>query len=126
MELGLTCKQLAEVVGIKRPYMSQLETGHMPLPPDVVTERIADALGLDVRDLYVLEGRVPPEVRDAFMRTPEAFFVLAAQSPTARQRFARTGSVHRDDGPRGNARDDVTGAREAEARRKRLKTRLTR
>src|SRR3954453_18696843 len=48
IELDLTQAALAEAAGIDRGYLATIEAGHANVSLDVV-ERVADALGLDLR-----------------------------------------------------------------------------
>lgn len=44
---GLTPSELAEALGISRPYLSNIEAGRRPITPDL-TARITDVLGAEV------------------------------------------------------------------------------
>jgi transcriptional regulator with XRE-family HTH domain len=52
-ELNLTLKQVAERIGTSKPYIAHLESGHRH-PSDKVVARLARALGLDGRKLFLL------------------------------------------------------------------------
>ena len=62
---GWTKKKLAELVGVTQPYIVQIENDGK-VPSDAVVERLADALGLDPRELLfaAYRARVPKEVQE--------------------------------------------------------------
>ena len=51
---GLTQEQLAELINIEPPNVSKMESGlHFPQPEKI--EKIANALGMDIKDLFDFE-----------------------------------------------------------------------
>lgn len=71
-------RQLATMVGISNPYLSQIENG-LRAPSEQVLNNIATSLGLTEEDLRVDEDETEQNVREA-IRTDAAL--------TARQRRA--------------------------------------
>ena len=64
-ELGLTQDQVAERVGISKPYLSSIETGRVKNPPtDGVLEALEEALGFEPGDLLRIGHlvRTPPDI----------------------------------------------------------------
>ncbi len=49
---GITQEKLAEMTGITRIYLSELENGHKNNPSTQLLKKIATALGVKVVDLY--------------------------------------------------------------------------
>lgn len=53
IELRLTLKEVSSRIGTSKPYIAHLESGRRH-PSDKVVAKLADALGLDNRDLFLL------------------------------------------------------------------------
>lgn len=53
IELRLTLKEVAARIGTSKPYIAHLESGRRH-PSDKVVAKLADALGLDNRELFLL------------------------------------------------------------------------
>lgn len=60
--LGLTQAQLAERIGVAENSVGNIETGRVVLPRPGVLKALADALGVEIRDLVTLDD---PESSDA-------------------------------------------------------------
>ena len=56
---GLSMNQLAERAGIPRSQVLRIERGDIRPGPDTLS-RVADALKVEVEDLYALAGYTPP------------------------------------------------------------------
>jgi transcriptional regulator with XRE-family HTH domain len=65
-ELRLTLKEVALRIGTSKPYIAHLESGHRH-PSDKVVAKLAKALGLDNRQLYLLAN---PHAREMFPIEP--------------------------------------------------------
>jgi transcriptional regulator with XRE-family HTH domain len=52
--------QLAETIGISRPFLSQLEAGRYLQPAPAVLQSIASALDISLEDLHALTGYTAP------------------------------------------------------------------
>ncbi len=52
--------QLAETIGISRPFLSQLESGRYLQPAPDILQRIAEVLRISREDLYALTGYTAP------------------------------------------------------------------
>ena len=52
--------QLAETIGISRPFLSQLESGRYLQPAPGVLQRIAEVLDVSLDDLHALTGYTAP------------------------------------------------------------------
>ncbi len=64
---GWTKKKLAELVGVTQPYIVQIENDGK-VPSDSVVLRLADALGVDRRELLfsAYRARAPKDLEDCF------------------------------------------------------------
>jgi transcriptional regulator with XRE-family HTH domain len=51
-EMGISQERLGELSGQSRNYINRLETGNIQTPTLPIAERIATALGVDVKALY--------------------------------------------------------------------------
>jgi transcriptional regulator with XRE-family HTH domain len=60
--LGMTQRELAELVGVDFSYLSKIESGVVPPPSQKVISRIAMALKADENELITLAGRIPPDI----------------------------------------------------------------
>lgn len=60
VKAGTSQAQLAQTIGISRPFLSQLESGRYLQPAPDVLQRIADVLGISRDDLYALTGYTAP------------------------------------------------------------------
>lgn len=60
-QLNLNQKELADVLGIQRAYLSQIESGKIGLPNADLRRRIAAALHVRHIDLLVAAGELFPE-----------------------------------------------------------------
>lgn len=58
---GISQKELADRVGVSRPYMSQIESGKIGLPGAALRRKIADALHIRHIDLLVAAGELASE-----------------------------------------------------------------
>jgi transcriptional regulator with XRE-family HTH domain len=82
----LSLRQLADLVGISNPYLSQIERG-LREPSEKVLDAIAHSLELSAEGLYEQGGRRRGEENDA--ETPAVVAAIRAdRSLTARQRQA--------------------------------------
>jgi transcriptional regulator with XRE-family HTH domain len=84
VELGLTQEQVAEQVGVKPNYVGYLERG-MRKPSDEICCRIADTLGIERKELFLLAN---PRVREIIQ--PDD-----APPPSAWDAFSKDLSLHR-------------------------------
>ena len=66
-QLDLTQKQVAQRIQTSVPYIAHLETGRRH-PSDQVVVRLANSLGLDARDLFLLAN---PKTRSLISEHPE-------------------------------------------------------
>jgi transcriptional regulator with XRE-family HTH domain len=57
---GLTVRQLAEAAGLVPSTVSRLETGFIPTPRPDSLQKLAQALGIDVEELYAAAGYLTP------------------------------------------------------------------
>lgn len=60
--LGMTQRELAELVSVDFSYLSKIESGVVPPPSQKVISRIAAALEADENELITLAGRIPPDI----------------------------------------------------------------
>ena len=57
---GMTVRQLADAAGLVPSTVSRLETGFIATPRPEHLQRLAQALGIDVEELYVTVGYLTP------------------------------------------------------------------
>ena len=88
----LTQRELATAVGKNSTYLSKIENDREK-PSESLIHAVADALGVDVNELLLLAGRVPPEFREALRRGPDA----AAEALAIAQQPSTTGDRLYDD-----------------------------
>lgn len=60
VKAGMSQAQLAETIGISRPYLSQLEHGVYPRPTLAVLERITEVLDISAENLGAVTGYAVP------------------------------------------------------------------
>jgi transcriptional regulator with XRE-family HTH domain len=60
LKARLSQAQLAETIGISRPFLSQLESGRYLQPAPETLQRIAEVLSISREDLYALTGYTAP------------------------------------------------------------------
>ena len=60
---GLSQRELAQLVGIDFTYLSKIETGDLPPPSDEVIAKLAQYLGADEEELFLLAKKIPPQYR---------------------------------------------------------------
>lgn len=61
LSMGLTQSDFAEVAGIKRAHLSQIENGRITLPAADLRRKLAKALGVSHIDLMIAAGELTPE-----------------------------------------------------------------
>ena len=62
MELGFTQTEVADAIGMKQPYYTQLEKGNKNNPPIQTAYKIADLFGVDVSDIWINDNTATMEV----------------------------------------------------------------
>jgi len=67
--LGMSLRKAAKAVGCDAAYLSRIEGGKIA-PSDEVTTQLADVLDLDVDELSLMAGRLPPSLRSAAHQQP--------------------------------------------------------
>ena len=68
-ELGLSLRKAAKAVGCDAAYLSRIEGGKT-VPSNDVTTQLAGVLDLDVDELSLMAGRLPPSLRPAAHQQP--------------------------------------------------------
>ena len=94
LELGLTQAAVAKRARVTGSYLARVELGQVH-PSMGVVQRIAAALGVSVAALLEARGYVPPEIKQAYLKSPEALLWFCSLSSAERNRLARRG--HADD-----------------------------
>jgi transcriptional regulator with XRE-family HTH domain len=56
---GLNRTEMADTLGISRPYLTRLESGESKHASPVVLGHIAERLNVSIEDLYALTGYIP-------------------------------------------------------------------
>ncbi len=79
----LTLRELAAQVGVGHTYLSQIENnklleGHAP--SDKLIRKLAEALGADEDQLFLLADKVPEPIRLRVLQRPEVFRLIARLS----------------------------------------------
>ena len=98
----LTQRELATAVGKNSPYLSKIENDREK-PSESLIHAVADALGVDVNELLLLAGRVPPEFREALRRGPD----LPPRTPWAGLAGCAWSSLHSKHGSGQNQRCEL-------------------
>ena len=72
---GMTLDALAGATAMAKSYLSQIETGYAPPPRDDKVRKIAEALGLDPKNLVARArlSQLPQAVKDQMARLKEVF-----------------------------------------------------
>lgn len=76
VKAGLSQAQLAETIGISRPFLSQLESGRYLQPAPDILQRIADVLEISREDLYAITGYTFPSGLPGFRAYLHAKYAL--------------------------------------------------
>ena len=76
-EKKISLRKLASQLGISFTYLSKIESGEMAPPAENKIYNIADKLGLDVDELFILAQKLPQELSDLALR-PEMPKILRA------------------------------------------------
>lgn len=69
LQRGMTQRDLAQRVGVGVPYISKIESGR-ERPGDEVLLAIAESLGDDPDELFLVARRLPPDLVDQFAASP--------------------------------------------------------
>ena len=60
--LGMQQQELADLLGITYPYMSQIESGRHKRITDAMVIKLSDILGVKKDDLYIAQSRWPQDM----------------------------------------------------------------
>ncbi|TAK28840.1 MAG: XRE family transcriptional regulator [Chloroflexota bacterium] len=69
---GISQKQLAEAVGVDFTYLSKIENDRMPPPSEKTIKAMAQVLQADADELTRLAGKIPSDLAETLLNTPEA------------------------------------------------------
>ena len=73
IDLDLTLRELAKKANTDFTYLSKIENEKTDHPPsEDLLRRIGKHLDIDPDELIVLSGQVPPVIREAIAKNPEA------------------------------------------------------
>jgi transcriptional regulator with XRE-family HTH domain len=67
---------LAERIGVSHTYVSKIENGKLDFgdyPSEQLIHSIAKILDCDSRELLLLAGKIPPDIRKRVVERPDAF-----------------------------------------------------
>jgi len=71
LDAGLTQSVIAERIGVSNTYISALESGRKPAPPQAIVTALAVCLGIDEQDLWSLAEQEREErLRDRIAGVP--------------------------------------------------------
>ena len=68
-EAGFSLRKLAEAVHVSPAYLSRVERGMVP-PSETLVRTIAEVLGTETEELFLLAGRVPASWRRTIAASP--------------------------------------------------------
>ena len=74
----LTQRELAEKIGVDFSYLSKIENGVLPPPSDRLILRLAETLNADKDELFLLAGRIPPDIAE-LLRNQKTLQLLRAE-----------------------------------------------
>lgn len=100
---GYSLRQLAESTGIDFGYIGRLERGHIAEPGPGRLQRLAEALDIDLEDLYGLAGYITPSSLPnlpAYLRTK--YDLPAAAAERVEKYLARLQREHEREEQRGS------------------------
>jgi transcriptional regulator with XRE-family HTH domain len=80
-ERGIGLNDFAERLGVSPAYWSRVEREQEKPPRDVLVEKAAAILGVQLDDLFVEAGRLPPDMRDDLKKVVQAYRRLRYQGP---------------------------------------------
>lgn len=60
--LGLSLRELGDIVSIDYTYLSKIENGVLPPPSEKVIAQLAEALNADKDELLILAGKIPTDI----------------------------------------------------------------
>jgi transcriptional regulator with XRE-family HTH domain len=75
----LTQRELAEKIGVDFSYLSKIENGVLPPPSDRLILRLAEIFQADKDDLFILAGRIPPDIAE-LLKNQKTLQLLRAES----------------------------------------------
>ncbi|ABR47753.1 transcriptional regulator, XRE family [Alkaliphilus metalliredigens QYMF] len=67
----MTQRELAKRIGVGYPYISKIENNVEPPPSDDVLIKLAQALEVDVDELFVQANKIPKELKEIIMKQPK-------------------------------------------------------
>jgi transcriptional regulator with XRE-family HTH domain len=72
--------KIAEAVGVDVTYISKMENGKMPPPSEDVIVKIAETFNVNVHDLIFSAKKVPSDIVELIMESPEVKAYLKSKS----------------------------------------------
>ncbi len=69
-------KDLAKGAEIDVTYLSKVETGKMEPPAEATVRKLAEVLQVEPTELLILAKKIPSDVREIVMTTPEVSYFL--------------------------------------------------
>ncbi len=69
-------RQTARRIGVEPAYLSKIERGEMPPPPEQTIRRLAAELGEDVDLFLAVAGQISSDIRDIIIQRPLLFTEL--------------------------------------------------
>src|SRR5690349_13278302 len=77
---GISQRRLAELAGLDFSYISKLENNRLPSPAAETVVKLAELLACPAEELLSAAGKLPGEVGQNLVRTPEAVRFLREAS----------------------------------------------
>ena len=78
---NLSQRALGDMVGVTFTYISKVENEKLDFgdyPSEDLIRKLAEALGTDVDELFLLAKKIPAQIRQRVMERPDAFRKIAS------------------------------------------------
>jgi HTH-type transcriptional regulator, competence development regulator len=72
----ISLRRVARLVAISPTYLSKIERGEQPAPADEKIVKLAEQLGCEPDELFLLAGRLPVDVQNAILAHPREMSAL--------------------------------------------------
>lgn len=86
MDLGLTLREMAKIVGVTATWLSRLENEYEKSMSDRTAQRVAAIFGLDKRELFRTLGRFPKDTMALIANDKDLYHQIWEQTETETER----------------------------------------